>query len=173
MVRGEASIDAYMRSGANCIVAAVIAALSSSRPKKHLKRLNAPSHWMLDKLSGIFVSYRAPMAGLHAAAGRMNGSWQFVQYLRVTSAIVAFGWRRTGMQAGGMVHCRPTKHLTHVVLLSLLAVRSIGAQAVGGTAQDTRVPAAAADPEEPPQVSALAQHEKNSEDQGEAKRGWA
>lgn len=26
-------------------------------PKKHLKRLNAPKHWMLDKLSGIFVSW--------------------------------------------------------------------------------------------------------------------
>lgn len=26
-------------------------------PKKHLKRLNAPSHWMLDKLNGIFVSF--------------------------------------------------------------------------------------------------------------------
>ena len=26
-------------------------------PKKHMKRLNAPSHWMLDKLGGIFVSY--------------------------------------------------------------------------------------------------------------------
>jgi small subunit ribosomal protein S4e len=25
-------------------------------PKKHLKRLAAPSHWMLDKLGGIFVS---------------------------------------------------------------------------------------------------------------------
>ncbi len=25
-------------------------------PKKHLKRLNAPKHWMLDKLGGIFVS---------------------------------------------------------------------------------------------------------------------
>ena len=25
-------------------------------PKKHMKRLNAPSHWMLDKLGGIFVS---------------------------------------------------------------------------------------------------------------------
>lgn len=24
--------------------------------KKHLKRLNAPSHWMLDKLGGAFVS---------------------------------------------------------------------------------------------------------------------
>jgi len=24
-------------------------------PKKHLKRLNAPSHWMLDKLSGVFA----------------------------------------------------------------------------------------------------------------------
>lgn len=26
-------------------------------PKKHLKRLNAPKHWMLDKLTGVFVSY--------------------------------------------------------------------------------------------------------------------
>lgn len=24
-------------------------------PKKHLKRLNAPKHWMLDKLGGVFV----------------------------------------------------------------------------------------------------------------------
>jgi small subunit ribosomal protein S4e len=24
--------------------------------KKHLKRLNAPKHWMLDKLGGAFVS---------------------------------------------------------------------------------------------------------------------
>jgi hypothetical protein len=23
--------------------------------KKHLKRLNAPKHWMLDKLGGVFV----------------------------------------------------------------------------------------------------------------------
>ena len=26
-------------------------------PKKHLKRLNAPKHWMLDKLSGVFVRW--------------------------------------------------------------------------------------------------------------------
>jgi hypothetical protein len=26
-------------------------------PKKHLKRLNAPKHWMLGKLGGIFVSF--------------------------------------------------------------------------------------------------------------------
>ena len=25
-------------------------------PRKHLKRLNAPKHWMLDKLGGVFVS---------------------------------------------------------------------------------------------------------------------
>jgi hypothetical protein len=24
-------------------------------PKKHMKRLNAPKHWMLDKLGGVFV----------------------------------------------------------------------------------------------------------------------
>jgi len=34
-------------------------------PKKHLKRLNAPSHWMLDKLGGIFVRSRSyvPLCG--------------------------------------------------------------------------------------------------------------
>ena len=30
-------------------------------PKKHMKRLNAPSHWMLNKLGGIFVSPSQPM----------------------------------------------------------------------------------------------------------------
>jgi len=29
-------------------------------PKKHLKRLNAPHHWMLDKLSGIFAPKPSP-----------------------------------------------------------------------------------------------------------------
>jgi len=29
-------------------------------PKKHLKRLNAPKHWMLDKLSGVFAPRPSP-----------------------------------------------------------------------------------------------------------------
>jgi small subunit ribosomal protein S4e len=29
-------------------------------PKKHLKRLNAPKHWMLDKLSGVFAPKPTP-----------------------------------------------------------------------------------------------------------------
>jgi len=29
-------------------------------PKKHLKRLNAPSHWMLDKLGGVFAPKPSP-----------------------------------------------------------------------------------------------------------------
>jgi len=32
-------------------------------PKKHLKRLNAPSHWMLDKLGGVYAV--RPRAGPH------------------------------------------------------------------------------------------------------------
>jgi len=32
-------------------------------PKKHLKRLNAPKHWMLDKLGGVFAP--KPSAGPH------------------------------------------------------------------------------------------------------------
>jgi len=32
-------------------------------PRKHLKRLNAPSHWMLDKMSGIYAV--RPSAGPH------------------------------------------------------------------------------------------------------------
>jgi len=30
--------------------------LQGRGPKKHLKRINAPKHWMLDKLGGVFVS---------------------------------------------------------------------------------------------------------------------
>lgn len=29
-------------------------------PKKHLKRLNAPKHWMLDKLGGVFAPKPSP-----------------------------------------------------------------------------------------------------------------
>ncbi|KAG0318692.1 40S ribosomal protein S4, partial [Podila horticola] len=32
-------------------------------PKKHLKRLNAPKHWMLDKLTGTYAP--RPTAGPH------------------------------------------------------------------------------------------------------------
>jgi len=32
-------------------------------PKKHLKRINAPKHWMLDKLGGVFAP--RPSAGPH------------------------------------------------------------------------------------------------------------
>jgi small subunit ribosomal protein S4e len=32
-------------------------------PKKHMKRLNAPKHWMLDKLGGVFAT--RPRAGPH------------------------------------------------------------------------------------------------------------
>jgi len=35
-------------------------------PKKHLKRLNAPSHWMLDKLGGVWAP--RPSAGPHKLA---------------------------------------------------------------------------------------------------------
>jgi len=31
-------------------------------PKKHLKRLNAPKHWMLDKLGGVFAPKPSPGA---------------------------------------------------------------------------------------------------------------
>lgn len=35
-------------------------------PKKHLKRVNAPSHWMLDKMSGIYAP--KPTPGPHKAS---------------------------------------------------------------------------------------------------------
>eukprot|EP00994_Dinema_validum_P002055 NODE_1436_length_952_cov_868.037652_g1112_i0.p2 GENE.NODE_1436_length_952_cov_868.037652_g1112_i0~~NODE_1436_length_952_cov_868.037652_g1112_i0.p2 ORF type:complete len:272 (+),score=53.20 NODE_1436_length_952_cov_868.037652_g1112_i0:54-869(+) len=38
-------------------------------PKKHLKRLNAPSHWMLDKLGGIYAP--RPRTGPHKLADCM------------------------------------------------------------------------------------------------------
>ena len=37
-------------------------------PKKHLKRLNAPRHWMLDKLGGVFAPKPAPGALLPACS---------------------------------------------------------------------------------------------------------
>jgi small subunit ribosomal protein S4e len=36
-------------------------------PKKHMKRLNAPRHWMLDKLGGVFAPKPAPGAARSAA----------------------------------------------------------------------------------------------------------
>jgi small subunit ribosomal protein S4e len=36
-------------------------------PKKHMKRLNAPRHWMLDKLGGVFAPKPAAGAPLIAA----------------------------------------------------------------------------------------------------------
>lgn len=36
--------------------------------KKHLKRLNAPKHWMLDKLGGAFVSDKFFTAYTHCLA---------------------------------------------------------------------------------------------------------
>ena len=51
-------------------------------PKKHMKRLNAPSHWMLDKLGGIFVSmgdregaiFTSSCGLVMAVAGAQHGS---------------------------------------------------------------------------------------------------
>lgn len=43
-------------------------------PKKHLKRLNAPKHWMLDKLGGIFVRGDMKDCGCQRGYGRMRGS---------------------------------------------------------------------------------------------------
>lgn len=40
-----------------------VAPAQARGPKKHLKRLNAPKHWMLDKLGGIWVRTRGPRAG--------------------------------------------------------------------------------------------------------------
>jgi hypothetical protein len=33
--------------------------LQARGPKKHLKRLNAPKHWMLSKMDGIWVRFDA------------------------------------------------------------------------------------------------------------------
>ena len=39
-------------------------------PKKHLKRVNAPKHWMLDKMAGTFVRPIAPGVPTRDAAAR-------------------------------------------------------------------------------------------------------
>ena len=46
-------------------------------PKKHLKRLNAPSHWMLDKLGGVFVSSRH-----NALLSVYSVSWRYTSALQ-------------------------------------------------------------------------------------------
>ena len=57
-------------------------------PKKHLKRLNAPKHWMLDKLTGRFVSRM-----LHGAVGhRMTRVVsRRVEHAQDVAAVVPFG----------------------------------------------------------------------------------
>ena len=45
-------------------------------PKKHLKRLNAPKNWMLDKLTGRFVRSCLCVVGVPRCAARgPSGSW--------------------------------------------------------------------------------------------------
>lgn len=39
-----------------CYRGLVIYIIQARGPKKHLKRVNAPRHWMLSKMDGIFVS---------------------------------------------------------------------------------------------------------------------
>ena len=42
-------------------------------PKKHLKRLNAPKHWMLDKLGGVFAPKPSPGACARPSKGPCEG----------------------------------------------------------------------------------------------------
>jgi small subunit ribosomal protein S4e len=46
-----------------CVVACLSSFKMGRGPKKHLKRLNAPSHWMLDKMSGRYAP--RPSQGPH------------------------------------------------------------------------------------------------------------
>jgi ribosomal protein S4E len=57
-------------------------------PKKHMKRLNAPSHWMLDKLGGIFVSLLSGMlaARLSLLLGRAATAAEMIQLRRPAGA---------------------------------------------------------------------------------------
>jgi hypothetical protein len=72
---GSGAAVARTSRGVTGVVAAWSAGVGQVRgPKKHLKRLNAPKHWMLDKLGGIWAP--KPSAGphkvrcVHVAAGR-------------------------------------------------------------------------------------------------------
>lgn len=55
----------------SCETASEALAVMVRGPKKHLKRLNAPKHWMLDKLGGIFV--RGPTARRPSCARGLAG----------------------------------------------------------------------------------------------------
>jgi hypothetical protein len=53
------------------IYVANLAALQARGPRKHLKRLAAPSSWMLDKLSGTYVRFLSLDIFLVLSASRL------------------------------------------------------------------------------------------------------
>ena len=64
-------------------------------PKKHMKRLRAPKHWMLDKLTGVFAPrpstgpYRPAGPPSTGGCGRLGRSGQCSELGR--------GWRTLGV----------------------------------------------------------------------------
>ena len=66
-------------------------------PKRHLKRLNAPKHWMLDKLGGIWAP--RPSTGPHKLRECMDSRMLHTRILSWFSSVsekVRRGGRRRG-----------------------------------------------------------------------------
>ena len=82
--------------------------------KKHLKRLNAPRHWMLDKLGGVFVRFvifhDAFISVLAACsfqvAGRADAASQAVKRQRETAHAADNPTALCRRQSPAQVHTR-------------------------------------------------------------------
>lgn len=111
-------------------------------PKKHLKRLNAPKHWMLDKLGGIFVSPADGGWTVMVCPQSMTGCWP------------AVGAPGLGLRRG------PTRVVRHALRwLPPLSVTvpwpaHAGSQAQRRPTQDPGVPATHPAAAQPSEVSA-------------------
>ena len=114
-------------------------------PKKHLKRLNAPSHWMLDKLGGIFVSSPTRLLVGETRRGELDA---FVAWPVATGQLLPL----LGLCSSPEYAACSSMESKEQELMLLLDL-SAGAQAVPGPAQAARVPATHTDAQESPQVS--------------------
>lgn len=138
--------------------------------KKHLKRLNAPRHWMLDKLGGAFVSDRhLPLSGARACCEAQGSSahqlpaWppsalrqSCVQGCRFSMVVCRggspFSVARWYASARFSRWQRGQPKRAHAIAPH--ALLRAGTQALPRAAQGARVPPPGHHPAQPPQVRA-------------------
>ena len=122
-------------------------------PKKHLKRLNAPSHWMLDKLGGIFVSH---LTSRVSSKHRMRQSWMNYSCMNAQwCSVRCLACLHTAIDHPATVANIPTNCVTAQYNACNVTPRyklPAGSQAIAWTAQAEGVPTTDAHAQESPQV---------------------